>query len=147
MQRSTDYHSSIINTRAAQSPRSGLGNSWSFPSDVGLGCMAMELLTGRLLFQTHDSFEHLALMQCLCGNFPIEMIKVNKEAIVKGTGRNEVHDFFSDDHVLRYPVKGRNNGKANYTLVAKRVFLINVKKCLSPTVLRFHSLRIFVVAC
>ena len=108
-----DYHSSIINTRQYRAPEVVLGNSWSFPSDVwGLGCMAMELLTGRLLFQTHDSFEHLALMQCLCGKFPPEMIQGNKEAIVKGTGRNEVHDFFTDDHVLRYPVDGRNNSES-----------------------------------
>ena len=40
------------------------------------------------------------------------MIQGNKEAIVKGTDRNEVHDFFTDDHVLRYPVDGRNNSES-----------------------------------
>eukprot|EP00505_MAST-04D_sp_SCG-Rhode-Island_P001795 Stramenopile-MAST_4_protein_1795 len=112
----TDYHSSIINTRQYRAPEVVLGHAWSYPSDVwGIGCMAMELMTGQLLFQTHDSFEHLALMEKLCGRFSESMIAGNKEAIKRGTGRNEVHDFFAPDeannseHRLRYPIKERHD--------------------------------------
>ena len=58
--------------------------------------MAMEMLKGSLLFETHDSYEHLALMEKLCGKFPDHMILGNKEALSRGTGRNEVHDFFTE---------------------------------------------------
>ena len=90
-----EHHSSIINTRQYRAPEVVLGLGWSFPSDVwGVGCMAIEMLKGSLLFETHDSYEHLALMEKLCGNFPNHMVLGNKEAISRGTGRNEVRDFF-----------------------------------------------------
>lgn len=117
-----DHHSSIINTRQYRAPEVVLGLGWSFPSDMwGVGCMAMEMLKGSLLFETHDSYEHLALMEKLCGKFPEHMIVGNKEAIRKDTGRNEVHDFFveineqeegydpKEKYRNLYPIDGRHD--------------------------------------
>ena len=56
--------SSIINTRQYRAPEVILGLGWSTPSDLwSAGCILAELYRGELLFATHDSLEHLALME------------------------------------------------------------------------------------
>mmetsp|Transcript_12167 Transcript_12167/g.16891 ORF Transcript_12167/g.16891 Transcript_12167/m.16891 type:complete len:169 (+) Transcript_12167:632-1138(+) len=50
----------------------GLG--WSYPSDLwSVGCILAELLTGELLFKTHEDMEHLALMEKIVGPIPEHM--------------------------------------------------------------------------
>ena len=69
-----DHHASIINTRQYRGPEAILGCGWSYPSDVwSAGCILFELCKGRLLFETHDNHEHLALMQRLLGAYPSMM--------------------------------------------------------------------------
>ena len=69
-----DHHASIINTRQYRGPEVILGCGWSYSSDVwSAGCILFELAKGRLLFETHDNHEHLALMRSLLGRFPIWM--------------------------------------------------------------------------
>jgi serine/threonine protein kinase len=59
-----DHHSRIVNTRQYRAPEVVLSLPWSFPSDLWCcACIMMELLTGDLLFQTHQDLEHLALME------------------------------------------------------------------------------------
>ena len=59
-----EHHSRIINTRQYRSPEVLLGIGWSYPSDMwSVGCIIAELLTGDLLFATHEDMEHLALME------------------------------------------------------------------------------------
>ncbi|KAA0152747.1 hypothetical protein FNF29_03636 [Cafeteria roenbergensis] len=66
--------SALINTRQYRAPEVILGQGWSMASDLwSVGCILMELYTGRLLFSTHDSHEHLALMECCLGAFPERM--------------------------------------------------------------------------
>jgi dual-specificity kinase len=63
-----DHHSRIVNTRQYRSPEVLLGLGWSHPSDMwSIGCILGELLTGDLLFSTHEDMEHLALMEKLVG--------------------------------------------------------------------------------
>lgn len=58
-----EYHSPLINTRQYRSPEVILDIGWSFASDVwSLGCILIELYTGKLLFGTHDHLEHLAMI-------------------------------------------------------------------------------------
>ena len=67
----TDHHASIINTRQYRGPEVILNSGWSYPSDVwSAGCILFELAKGRLLFETHDNHEHLALMAEMLGPFP-----------------------------------------------------------------------------
>ena len=69
-----DHHASVINTRQYRGPEVILGSGWSYPSDVwSAGCILSELVKGRLLFETHDNHEHLALMHALLGRFPMSM--------------------------------------------------------------------------
>lgn len=63
-----EYHSSVVSTRHYRAPEIILGLGWSFPCDIwSIGCILVEFFTGDALFQTHDNFEHLAMMQAVCG--------------------------------------------------------------------------------
>lgn len=70
-----EHHSAIINTRQYRAPEVILGMGWDELSDLwSLGCIVMELYTGELLFRTHDSLEHLALMERIIEKFPPSML-------------------------------------------------------------------------
>jgi serine/threonine protein kinase len=72
----TDHHASIINTRQYRGPEVILSSGWSYPSDVwSAGCILFELAKGRLLFETHDNHEHLALMEEMLGPVPPAMAR------------------------------------------------------------------------
>ncbi|CAE7761056.1 Serine/threonine-protein kinase AFC2 [Symbiodinium microadriaticum] len=66
-----EHHSSIINTRQYRAPEVILSLGWNEVSDLwSIGCIVSELYTGELLFRTHESLEHLALMQRALERFP-----------------------------------------------------------------------------
>lgn len=73
---SEDHHSGIINTRQYRAPEVILQCcSWNEKSDIwSAGCILYELYTGDMLFPTHDSIEHLALISKLIDHFPKWMI-------------------------------------------------------------------------
>lgn len=66
-----EHHSSIINTRQYRAPEVILAAGWNERSDLwSVGCITMELYSGELLFRTHESLEHLALMERAVEPFP-----------------------------------------------------------------------------
>lgn len=69
--------STIINTRQYRAPEVILELKWSYPSDIwSAGCILYELYKGSLLFATHDSSQHLSLIQKIIGPFPDAMVKI-----------------------------------------------------------------------
>jgi serine/threonine protein kinase len=70
-----EHHSSIINTRQYRAPEVMLSCcKWSHASDVwSIGCILLELFSGDLFFQTHDTYEHLAMIDKACGPIPYWM--------------------------------------------------------------------------
>ena len=53
-----------------------LGLGWSFQCDLwSAGCILVELITGRALFQTHENLEHLAMIERVVAPIPSDMVK------------------------------------------------------------------------
>ena len=53
-----------------------LGLGWSYQCDLwSAGCILVELITGRALFQTHENLEHLAMIERVVHPFPADMVK------------------------------------------------------------------------
>jgi len=74
-----------ITTRQYRAPEVILGCcEWGKPCDVwSVACVAMEIYLGQLLFNTHDSFEHLGLIEKMIGNFPIWMVNRTRPEMKK----------------------------------------------------------------
>mmetsp|Transcript_121848 Transcript_121848/g.235027 ORF Transcript_121848/g.235027 Transcript_121848/m.235027 type:complete len:439 (+) Transcript_121848:58-1374(+) len=69
------HHAKVISTRQYRAPEVILQMEWSEHADIwSLSCILMELYRGQLLFETHDSLEHLALMEQILGPFPLAML-------------------------------------------------------------------------
>lgn len=59
-----EYHSNVVSTRHYRAPEIILGSGWSFPCDMwSIGCVLIELCTGRVLFETRNDLEHLHMME------------------------------------------------------------------------------------
>lgn len=75
-----EEHSAVVGTRQYRAPEIVLELKWSYPCDVwSIGCIMFELYTGRTLFETHESREHLAIMQRLLGPVPRSMIQKTRK--------------------------------------------------------------------
>ena len=69
-----DSHGDLINTRQYRGPEVILETGWDASSDLwSAGCIFMELYTGEMLFRTHESLEHLALIEQIIGPLPQHM--------------------------------------------------------------------------
>ncbi|KNA11783.1 hypothetical protein SOVF_131910 isoform A, partial [Spinacia oleracea] len=69
-------HISTVSTRHYRAPEVILGLGWSYPCDIwGVGCILVELCSGKALFQTHENLEHLAMMERVLYPFPQHMIQ------------------------------------------------------------------------
>ncbi len=116
----------IINTRQYRAPEVILELGWSTPSDIwSLGCLLYELLTGNLLFGTHESLEHLAMMERCVGKFPSRMVKYSPK----------LSTYFDHNYrVRRYSLPRESQervSEVNYLLVSVliggyRLFLLSL---------------------
>eukprot|EP01064_Diplonema_japonicum_P010885 TRINITY_DN18106_c0_g1_i1.p1 TRINITY_DN18106_c0_g1~~TRINITY_DN18106_c0_g1_i1.p1 ORF type:complete len:416 (+),score=69.26 TRINITY_DN18106_c0_g1_i1:67-1248(+) len=64
-----------IGTRHYRAPEAVLELGWSYPSDIwAIGTMLVELGFGECMFSTHNSLEHLAMMEHVLGDLPRGMV-------------------------------------------------------------------------
>merc|ERR1719433_1473044 len=77
-----EHHSSIINTRQYRGPEVLLSLGWDERSDLwSIGCILMELYSGKQLFATHEELEHLAMMSRVIGPIPTWMLEKASPAV------------------------------------------------------------------
>ncbi|XP_048175825.1 dual specificity protein kinase CLK4 isoform X2 [Corvus hawaiiensis] len=75
-----EHHSTLVSTRHYRAPEVILALGWSQPCDVwSIGCILIEYYLGFTVFQTHDSKEHLAMMERILGPLPTHMIKKSRK--------------------------------------------------------------------
>ncbi|EPZ34061.1 Protein kinase-like domain-containing protein [Rozella allomycis CSF55] len=101
-----NYHS-IVSTRYYRPPELG----WTFACDIwAVGCISVELFTGKLLFKTHDDIEHLALMEKILGPFPKEMI----ECVNRSASKNVEEKYVNNAKTIQVRVKSQEDNKGTY---------------------------------
>ena len=72
----TKDHSSLIQTRFYRAPEVIIESKWDEKADLwSVGCIMLEMYLGRLVFDTHDSLEHLHLIEKLCGRMPQSLLQ------------------------------------------------------------------------
>ncbi|NWI31579.1 CLK1 kinase, partial [Sula dactylatra] len=75
-----EYHSTLVSTRHYRAPEVILALGWSQPCDVwSIGCILIEYYLGFTVFPTHNSKEHLAMMERILGPLPNHMIKKTRK--------------------------------------------------------------------
>jgi len=101
----TDHHSELIQTRHYRAPEVVLGLSWNFPCDMwSVGCILLELYEGQLTFNTHDTLQHLAMIQRVAGRIPCHMVR----RIPSG---NSVAEMFDGGQRLNWPMMAQSQAQ------------------------------------
>jgi len=74
-----EHHSTIVQTRHYRAPEVVMELGWDQSCDVwSIGCIMFELILGNMLFDTHSSHEHLAMMERVLGSIPAKMAEKSK---------------------------------------------------------------------
>ncbi|XP_040031056.1 dual specificity protein kinase CLK4 [Gasterosteus aculeatus] len=75
-----EHHTSVVSTRHYRAPEVILDLGWDHSCDVwSVGCILIEYYLGSTLFQTHDSKEHLAMMERVLGPIPTHLLQKTKK--------------------------------------------------------------------
>ncbi|XP_071765821.1 dual specificity protein kinase CLK4-like [Centroberyx gerrardi] len=75
-----EHHTSVVSTRHYRAPEVILDLGWDHSCDVwSLGCILIEYYLGSTLFQTHDSKEHLAMMERVLGPIPPNLLQKTRK--------------------------------------------------------------------
>ncbi|XP_074529559.1 dual specificity protein kinase CLK1-like isoform X1 [Halichoeres trimaculatus] len=75
-----EHHTSVVSTRHYRAPEVILDLGWDHSCDVwSIGCILIEYYLGSTLFQTHDSKEHLAMMERVLGPIPSNLLQKTKK--------------------------------------------------------------------
>jgi len=119
---SNDYHGAVINTRQYRAPEVILQCcQWSEKSDIwSAACIIAELYTGDMLFTTHDSVEHLVLIEKIVGDFPNWMVeKADKDY------KNcfEKHTDHFEKWKLKWPEKAESKDSIKNVQNAKNLYV------------------------
>ncbi|XP_029029310.1 dual specificity protein kinase CLK4-like [Betta splendens] len=90
-----EHHESLVSTRHYRAPEVLLDLGWNQSCDVwSLGCILMEFYLGRTLFPTHDSEEHLSMMETILGPIPPHLLKhTRKQCCVDWDERSCSNDY------------------------------------------------------
>jgi dual specificity protein kinase CLK2/3 len=105
-----EHHSRIVATRHYRAPEVVLELGWSYPCDVwSVGCIIFELYTGHTMFQTHDNFEHLAMMERILGPIPSSMISKSKKTKYFKNDRLNWNEDSRDGRAVRRQCKPLKN--------------------------------------
>jgi len=74
-----EHHSTIVQTRHYRAPEVVMELGWNQSCDVwSVGCIIFELAMGFMMFDTHSSIEHLAMMERILGPLPTKMCEKSK---------------------------------------------------------------------
>ncbi|KAI9528629.1 Dual specificity protein kinase clk4 [Dissostichus eleginoides] len=97
-------HESLVSTRHYRAPEVILGLGWNQSCDVwSLGCVLMEFYLGCTVFPTHDSKEHLAMMEKILGPIPPHLLKkTRKQHYVHNGHLNWDKSSTSDDYIRKH---------------------------------------------
>uniref|UniRef100_A0AAQ5ZIS8 dual-specificity kinase n=1 Tax=Amphiprion ocellaris TaxID=80972 RepID=A0AAQ5ZIS8_AMPOC len=75
-----EHHTSVVSTRHYRAPEVILDLGWDHSCDVwSVGCILIEYYLGSTLFQTHDSKEHLAMMERVLGPIPTNLLEKTRK--------------------------------------------------------------------
>lgn len=100
-----DRHASVVSTRHYRAPEVILGLGWSHSCDLwSIGCILVELVTGIVLFNTHDNLEHLAMMERILGDIP--------KALVDAAHESKQTKGFFDNSILNWPIEGQTTAES-----------------------------------
>ncbi|XP_056456148.1 dual specificity protein kinase CLK4-like isoform X2 [Gadus chalcogrammus] len=92
-----EHHTSVVSTRHYRAPEVILDLGWDHSCDVwSIGCILVEYYLGTTLFQTHDSKEHLAMMERILGPIPTHLLQKTRIGIVFSRKRRYVHRYKLD---------------------------------------------------
>ncbi|XP_040006941.1 dual specificity protein kinase CLK4-like [Xiphias gladius] len=99
-----EHHESLVSTRHYRAPEVILDLGWNQSCDVwSLGCVLMEFYLGRTLFPTHDSKEHLAMMEKVLGPIPPHLLKqTRKQHFVHNERLDWDEHSSSDDYIGKH---------------------------------------------
>ncbi|KNC82427.1 CMGC/CLK protein kinase [Sphaeroforma arctica JP610] len=100
------HHTAIVATRHYRPPEVILELGWSYPCDIwSVGCILFEFYTGDALFQTHDSLEHLAMMEVILEKrVPSSMLQDTKKVKLLDSSRKRLAwpEKAPDDKAIEY---------------------------------------------
>ncbi|KAG6528504.1 hypothetical protein ZIOFF_010679 [Zingiber officinale] len=100
-------HRHLITTRSYRAPEVILGNEWSYPCNMwSIGCILIELCTGRAPFRTPQDLEHLVMMEAMLGPLPRQIHTALQEALESKSSKQYISqerliDIFMLDSVER----------------------------------------------
>ena len=69
-----------MQTRNYRAPEVMFKFNWSYPDDVwSIGCVIVELANGKMLFNTHDTIDHLNQICTAIGPIPDDLVQLIDE--------------------------------------------------------------------
>ncbi|KAF5896781.1 dual specificity protein kinase CLK1-like isoform X1, partial [Clarias magur] len=97
-----EHHTSVVSTRHYRAPEVVLELGWNQACDVwSLGCILIEYYLGLTLFQTHDSKEHLAMMERVLGPIPAHMLQQTRKRRYVHHGKLDWDEYSSSGRYVR----------------------------------------------
>ncbi|KAJ3428072.1 serine/threonine-protein kinase doa [Anaeramoeba flamelloides] len=91
-------NSQKICSRYYRPPEIIFQQEWDQNCDIwSLACIFVELYTGKVLFDTNDDIEHLAMMQKILGDFKLDPKNFNSEEIIEYFDQN--NNFVWEDNI------------------------------------------------